>query len=280
MFHGRKGLRVTRWILLAAAALLLSGVGLMVVPGAGATESSGCGTSKDAAVRSDESTQSGTCCASGDSQVRSDAIKSGSDESTSCGDTDGKGSENDGDSDDSTGGGTGCPSSSSVVHSDTTTVASDSSDCDGKGEGNDNDGDDVGGTTGPTGPTGTTGAAGTTTTTTTTTSGVTTTAPSGVQKIKGSSTSKKLACTSRRLFLIHIRYPHGQYLVAANVTVNGKRVSTMRGSRISSTIKLVGLPKGTVKVHIRAVTNTGKVLHGVRTYHTCAARRHGSVPKL
>jgi hypothetical protein len=292
MFHGRKGLRLTgRWILLAAMALLLSGVGLLVVPGAGAdkiTDGSSCGASKDAVVHSDTTTPASDCCASGDSQVRGDEIKTGGDESgsgdtSSCGDTDGSGNGNDGDSDDS---GSGCASDSSVVHSDTTTVGGNSSDCDEVGGvDNDNDGDDVGGTTGPTGPTGPSGPSGPTGptgTTTTTTSGVTTTAPSGVQQIKGASSSKgkAKACTSRRLFVIHVRHPHGQYLVAATVTVNGKRVSTMKGHRISSTIRLVGLPKGTVKVHIRAVTNTGKVLRGVRTYHTCVAGRHGSVPKL
>jgi hypothetical protein len=296
MFHGRKGLRVTgRWILLAATALLLSGVGLLVVPGAGAdkikiTDDNGCEVGKDASVRSDKITQ-----------TDNNGNESGRGDNASCHDVDGSGDGNDGDSDDN-GGGNGCSSDSSVVHSDKIDVSGDSADCDGNGEGNDNDGDDacvttaqndcdgagngndndgddVSGTTGPTGPT---GAAGTTTTITTATSGVTTTAPSGVQQLKGASSSKRKAkaCTSRRLFVIHVRHPHGQYLVAANVTVNGKRVATMRGNRISSTIKLVGLPKGTVKVHIRAVTNKGKVLHGVRTYHTCVAGHHGSVPKL
>jgi hypothetical protein len=267
MFQGRKGLRMTgRWILLAATALLLSGVGLLVVPGAGADKinDNGCAVGNDASVRTDAATQGSTCCVAGDSHVSSDGTKS-SDENGSadnngdkstCADGDGKGDGNDGDSDDS------C-------------VATAQNDCDGAGAGNDNDGDD-GGTTGPTGPTGPAGA------TTTITSGVTTTAPSGVQQIKGASSSKgkAKACTSRRLFVIHIRHPHGQWLVAANVTVNGKRVATMRGNRISSTIKLVGLPKGTVKVHIRAVTNKGKVLHGTRTYHTCIAGHHGSIPKL
>jgi hypothetical protein len=269
MFHGRKGLRVTgRWILLAATALLLSGVGLLVVPGAGAdkikiTDDNGCEVGKDASVRSDKITQ-----------TDNNGNESGRGDNASCHDADGSGDGNDGDSDDN-----GCSSDSSVVHSDAIDVSGDSADCDGKGEGNDNDGDDVSGTTGPTGPT---GAAGTTTTITTAKSGVTTTAASGVQQLKGASSSKgkSKACTSRRLFVIHVRHPHGQYLVAANVTVNGKRVATMRGNRISSTIKLVGLPKGTVKVHIRAVTNKGKVLHGVRTYHTCVAGHHGSVPKL
>jgi hypothetical protein len=284
MFHGRKGLRGTgRWILLAAMALLLSGVGLMVAPGAGAdkmTEVSGCGASSDAPVRSDEITIVGNCCSSGSSSLHSDET---SGDGSSCSDTDGKGDGTDGDSDDT--GGSGCPSDSSAVHSDTTTSGGDSSDCDEVGGvDDDTDGDDAGGTTGPTGPTGPTGTTGATGTTGT--SGVTTTAASGIQQIKGASASKgkgkgkAKACTSRRLFVIHVRHPHGQYLVAANVTVNGKRVVTMRGHRLSSTIRLVGLPKGTVKVHIRAVTNAGMVLRGVRTYHTCAARRHGSVPKL
>jgi hypothetical protein len=300
MFHGRKGLRVTgRWILLAAMALLLSGVGLLVVPGAGAdkiTQTNGCGVGKDASVNSHETDGNGDQNGNGDKTGTGNG-----DDKSKCGDTDGNGNGNDGDGDDN-GGGNGCQSDSSVVHSDTIDASGDSADCDGKGEGNDNDsddacvttvqndcdgggngndndGDDVGGTTGPTGATGETGE---TTTITTATSGVTTTAPSGVQQIKGASSSKgkAKACTSRRLFVIRVRHPHGQYLVAANVTVNGKRVATMRGNRISSTIKLVGLPKGTVKVHIRAVTNKGKVLHGVRTYHTCVAGHHGSVPKL
>lgn len=254
MFHGRKGLQVTgRWTLLAVMAVLLSGLGLSVAPGAGAdkiTDINGCGQGTDAPLHSDKITIIGgdDCCNSTSSVVRSDKITivDGGDTS-SCGD-------NNGDNDGSGGG----------------------------DDDNDGDSDDVGSTTGLTGPTGPTGPAGLNGNTPTITSGATTTAASGgIQLVKGaSSKGKAKACTSRRLFVIHIRHPKGQYLVSANANINGKRVATTRGRRISSTIRLVGLPKGTVKVHIRAVTNTGKVLHGARTYHTCMAGLHGSVPKL
>lgn len=102
------------------------------------------------------------------------------------------------------------------------------------------------------------------------------------QLVKGSTSKgrRPLACTSRRRFVIHIRHPRGQRIVSAIVTVNGKRARTARTNRVTSAITLVGLPRGTSRVHIVAVTNAGKVLRGTRTYHTCVPRRKHGVPKL
>lgn len=46
--------------------------------------------------------------------------------------------------------------------------------------------------------------------------------------------------------------------VSATVTVNGKRVKTLRGRRLSSPITLKGLPKGVVTVKIAMRTKSGK----------------------
>jgi hypothetical protein len=112
---------------------------------------------------------------------------------------------------------------------------------------------------------------------------VTTTVTSSAAPIITTTQSKKgkvVACTSRRRFLIHLRHPSGEFLVSAKVSVNGKTVKTLRGTRLTSNISLFGLPKGTDRVRIRAVTNTGRVLVGTRTYHTCVAKLKGSIPKL
>lgn len=89
------------------------------------------------------------------------------------------------------------------------------------------------------------------------------------------------ACASRRALTIHIRRHRGVHYRSATVTLNGKRIATRRGKRISAPISLKGLPKGTYRLVIRVVTTKGKVIRGTRIYHTCVgpmAAKH--TPKL
>ena len=65
----------------------------------------------------------------------------------------------------------------------------------------------------------------------------------------------------------------GLTYIAAFVWVNGKRVATRRGSRITAPINLRGLPKGRYAVKIRVVTSTGQVINGTRRYRTCAKKQ-------
>jgi hypothetical protein len=88
------------------------------------------------------------------------------------------------------------------------------------------------------------------------------------------------ACTSRRLIQIRLRHPRGSKFRSATVTLNGKRIAARHGKRITAPIDLRGLPQGTYKVVIRAVTTKGKVVRGTRTYHTCVGPRPHRAPKL
>jgi hypothetical protein len=79
-------------------------------------------------------------------------------------------------------------------------------------------------------------------------------------------------CVSGRHFVIHLRKVHGEKVVSASVFVKGRRVKTIKGSRISAPIDLRGLPKGKFVVRIVVTTVSGKRFAGKRTYHTCAKR--------
>ncbi|MEI2703635.1 MAG: choice-of-anchor L domain-containing protein [Baekduia sp.] len=79
-------------------------------------------------------------------------------------------------------------------------------------------------------------------------------------------------CISRRNFRIRIKKRAGLTYIAAFVWVNGKRVATRRGSRITAPIDLRGLPKGKYTVKIRVVTSTGQVINGTRRYRTCTKK--------
>ena len=80
------------------------------------------------------------------------------------------------------------------------------------------------------------------------------------------------ACASRRDFFIRVRRRHGERIQRATVLVNGKRVRTYRGRRLRARINLRGLPRGTVKVRVYAVTSKGKRVVRTRTYHTCTRK--------
>ena len=121
-------------------------------------------------------------------------------------------------------------------------------------------------------------AGATTTVTSTVTQTVTVPAPgTGVLGVNAASPKK---CTSRRKFTIRVRRPRGSRLRSARITLRGKVIKTLRGKRITAPITLRGLPKGTFTIRIRAVTTTGKVIVGKRTYRTCVPKRPSSPPPL
>ncbi|HEY8637822.1 MAG TPA: hypothetical protein VIL64_01180, partial [Solirubrobacteraceae bacterium] len=81
-------------------------------------------------------------------------------------------------------------------------------------------------------------------------------------------------CASRRTFVIHLRRaPKGDKVLSATVNVNGKRVKVLRGKRLHAPVSLRGLPAGTVRVLITAVTRKHRHLRSVRIYHTCAKKK-------
>ena len=80
-------------------------------------------------------------------------------------------------------------------------------------------------------------------------------------------------CRSRRNFRIRLRAPKADPLVSATVTVNGRRVQTLRGRRLTAPVNLRGLPKGRYTVRILATTASGRTIKGTRRYRTCVPKR-------
>ena len=84
----------------------------------------------------------------------------------------------------------------------------------------------------------------------------------------GASLPSSRRCSSRRAFRIRL----GRGLSSARVFVNGKRVRTLRGKRLRSTVNLRGLPKGRFTVRIVGRTKAGKTVVRKRAYRTCVPR--------
>jgi hypothetical protein len=87
-------------------------------------------------------------------------------------------------------------------------------------------------------------------------------------------------CTSRRSFTIRLRQRKRDPLVSAVVRVNGKKVKTVKRSRITAPVRLTGLPKGRFTVRITAKTRSGKTVSGARRYKTCVPKEKGGIPQL
>jgi hypothetical protein len=83
-------------------------------------------------------------------------------------------------------------------------------------------------------------------------------------------------CLSRRSFRIRLKQPPGDALATATVSVDGRRIATRQGDRITAPIDLRGLPRGRYTVRLRATTVLGRTISGTRRYRTCAPRRSGS----
>jgi hypothetical protein len=81
-------------------------------------------------------------------------------------------------------------------------------------------------------------------------------------------------CLSRRKFLVHPRAPKGVKLVSVEVQINGKFVKKGKLSKHATTVSLIGLPKGTFKVALIAISSKGKVYEEARTFHTCVPGKH------
>lgn len=84
--------------------------------------------------------------------------------------------------------------------------------------------------------------------------------------------TKRKECRSRRSFKIRLREPKGDALASATISLNGKRIGTRRGARITAPVNLKGLPKGRYTVRIKATTVLGNKISGSRTYRTCTPK--------
>ena len=80
-------------------------------------------------------------------------------------------------------------------------------------------------------------------------------------------------CVSRRNFRIRLKQPKGLALKSATVSVNGKRVATRSGKRVTAPVDLRGLPKGRFTVKIAVTLTDGRKLTSTRRYRTCAPKR-------
>lgn len=79
-------------------------------------------------------------------------------------------------------------------------------------------------------------------------------------------------CVSRRRFRIRLVIPKGLAVKSATVSVNGKRVKVVKGSRLRSVVDLRGLPKGRFTVKVVVTPKSGKSLRSQRRYRTCTPR--------
>ena len=101
--------------------------------------------------------------------------------------------------------------------------------------------------------------------------------------VQGAAESRKAArvCTSKRSFRIRVRSKRRDPVVSATVSVNGRRVASRKGKRVTAPVVLRGLAKGTYAVKITATTRRGRKLSGTRRYKTCAPKsRRKSIPLL
>lgn len=82
-------------------------------------------------------------------------------------------------------------------------------------------------------------------------------------------------CLSRRAFRIRLRVPKGVSVASAEVRVNGRRVKSIRRSRITAPVDLRSLPAGRFSVTIRIKLADGRTISGTRRYRTCKAKLKG-----
>jgi uncharacterized repeat protein (TIGR01451 family) len=94
-------------------------------------------------------------------------------------------------------------------------------------------------------------------------------------------TGARGSCGSKRIFPIKVRRLRGQRLVRVTMTLDGVRIKVRRVTgRFTAVIDLRDRPRGEAVVRIRAVSRSGRVLTGVRTYHTCTEEPLMSLPPL
>ena len=93
------------------------------------------------------------------------------------------------------------------------------------------------------------------------------------------SSPTNLRCVSKRYFPIRLRKKFWPNIAA--VTIRMPRTTrVLRRRPWGTNVDLRGLPKGTFKVRITALTVTGRTIRGTRTYRTCRGRLRGGIPPL
>jgi hypothetical protein len=86
-------------------------------------------------------------------------------------------------------------------------------------------------------------------------------------------------CVSKRYFRIKLRSRYQPIIAAVTVKLRGL-TKVLRRPPWGTNVDLRGLPRGTFKVRITALTVTGRTIRGTRTYRTCRGRLTGGIPRL
>jgi hypothetical protein len=79
-------------------------------------------------------------------------------------------------------------------------------------------------------------------------------------------------CLSRRRLRIRLVRHKGVTFVSARISVNGRRVKTVRGRKLRLPIDLRGLPKGRYRVTVSVRTSRGRTITVSRRYRTCTPK--------
>jgi hypothetical protein len=82
-------------------------------------------------------------------------------------------------------------------------------------------------------------------------------------------------CVSRRKLTLRFFGKGGVKLKEATVRIATRKPLVLRGRKLKPTVDLRGLPKGTFKVRVDAITTSGRTLTVNRQYRTCTARKGG-----
>jgi hypothetical protein len=85
-------------------------------------------------------------------------------------------------------------------------------------------------------------------------------------------------CVSRRSVTLHWRMAKHVKAKSITVTVNGKKVASLKGGARSAKVSFAGRTKGTVKVVVTAKTASGKAYKTSRTYQTCVTAQAAKTP--
>ncbi len=89
------------------------------------------------------------------------------------------------------------------------------------------------------------------------------------------------SCGSKRAFPVKVRRLRGHRLVKVTMTLDGVALKVRRrDGRFTATVDLRGRPRGEAVLRIRARTSRGRVLTGVRRYHTCTEEPIMGLPPL
>ena len=87
------------------------------------------------------------------------------------------------------------------------------------------------------------------------------------------------ACTSKRVEVIHWSVRRGIHLHRVTVLLDGAIYRSLPGGARSTTISLLGRPRGAVAVRIEGVAAHGHRYAAVRSYHPCIANGSHHKPK-